>query len=57
MIKAVESQYREGRKRGDWWKWNGFPMTVDAVLLYANRGSGRTGKPLQRLHLCCMVFR
>ena len=41
MIKANESQYREGRKRGDWWKWKVNPMTVDAVLLYANRGSGR----------------
>ena len=41
MIKAIESQYREGRKRGDWWKWKVNPMTVDAVLLYANRGSGR----------------
>ena len=38
MIKAIESQYREGRKRGDWWKWKVNPMTVDAVLLYANRG-------------------
>ncbi len=41
MIKSIESQYREGRKRGDWWKWKMNPMTVDAVLLYANRGSGR----------------
>ena len=41
MIKSIESQYREGRKRGDWWKWKVNPMTVDAVLLYANRGSGR----------------
>ena len=41
MIKYIESQYREGRKRGDWWKWKVNPMTVDAVLLYAHRGSGR----------------
>lgn len=41
MIKSIESPYREGRKRGDWWKWKVNPMTVDAVLLYANRGSGR----------------
>ena len=41
MIKSIESTYREGRKRGDWWKWKVNPMTVDAVLLYANRGSGR----------------
>ena len=41
MIKSIESSYREGRKRGDWWKWKVNPMTVDAVLLYAHRGSGR----------------
>ena len=41
MIKSIKSNYREGRKRGDWWKWKVSPMTADAVLLYANRGSGR----------------
>ena len=41
MIKSIESIYKEGRRRGDWWKWKVNPMTIDAVLLYANRGSGR----------------
>ncbi|MGH8072466.1 MAG: ATP-dependent DNA ligase, partial [Lysobacter sp.] len=29
------------RKRGDWWKWKVDPLTVDAVLVYAQSGSGR----------------
>ena len=30
-----------GRKRGDWWKWKIDPYTIDAVLIYAQPGSGR----------------
>jgi DNA ligase-1 len=30
-----------GRRRGDWWKWKVEPYTIDAVLIYAQRGSGR----------------
>jgi DNA ligase 1 len=30
-----------GRKKGDWWKWKIEPYTIDAVLLYAQPGSGR----------------
>jgi DNA ligase-1 len=30
-----------GRVRGDWWKWKIDPFTVDAVLVYAQRGHGR----------------
>ncbi len=30
-----------GRKRGDWWKWKIEPYTIDAVLIYAQRGSGK----------------
>lgn len=41
MIKRLASPYRTGRKRGDWWKWKIDPHTVDAVLLYAQPGSGR----------------
>ncbi|HMO51349.1 MAG TPA: ATP-dependent DNA ligase [Kiritimatiellia bacterium] len=41
MLKRVRSPYRVGRVRGDWWKWKVDPMTVDAVLLYAQRGHGR----------------
>lgn len=41
MLKRLDSPYRVGRKRGDWWKWKVDPYTVDAVLIYAQRGSGR----------------
>ena len=41
MLKRKESEYRAGRRRGDWWKWKIDPHTVDAVLIYAMRGSGR----------------
>ncbi|MDZ7789335.1 MAG: ATP-dependent DNA ligase [Xanthomonadales bacterium] len=41
MLKATESPYRVGRKRGDWWKWKVEPYTFDGVLLYAQPGHGR----------------
>ena len=41
MIKRNDSAYQVGRKKGDWWKWKVAPLTVDAVLTYAMRGSGR----------------
>lgn len=41
MLKRRDSPYRVGRHRGDWWKWKIEPYTVDAVLTYAQRGSGR----------------
>jgi DNA ligase 1 len=41
MLKDLESPYRVGRRRGEWWKWKIDPFTADAVLLYAQRGSGR----------------
>lgn len=41
MLKRKSSPYQVGRKRGDWWKWKIDPLTIDAVLLYANRGTGR----------------
>ncbi|MEB3253731.1 MAG: ATP-dependent DNA ligase, partial [Synechococcus sp.] len=41
MVKHVESPYLSGRKRGHWWKHKLEPMTLDAVLLYAQAGSGR----------------
>jgi DNA ligase-1 len=41
MLKKLDSPYRVGRVRGDWWKWKIDPLTVDAVLLYAQKGSGR----------------
>ncbi len=41
MLKRLDSTYQAGRKRGTWWKWKIDPYTVDAVLIYAQAGSGR----------------
>jgi DNA ligase-1 len=41
MLKAVDSPYLVGRKRGHWWKHKLEPLRLDAVLLYAQAGSGR----------------
>ncbi|SER11662.1 ATP-dependent DNA ligase [Neolewinella agarilytica] len=41
MLKRRNSEYKQGRKKGDWWKWKVDPLTIDAVLLYAQRGHGR----------------
>lgn len=41
MIKRKSSPYRSGRKRGDWWKYKIDPYSVDAVMIYAQRGHGR----------------
>jgi DNA ligase 1 len=41
MIKATDSPYLVGRKRGYWWKHKVDPMTLDAVLIYAQAGTGK----------------
>ena len=41
MLKRLTSAYGVGRKRGDWWKWKIDPHTIDAVLIYAQPGSGK----------------
>lgn len=41
MLKRKDSPYRSGRKKGDWWKWKVDPLTIDAVMIYAQRGHGR----------------
>lgn len=41
MLKHKKSSYHTGRKKGDWWKWKIDPLTIDAVLIYAQKGSGR----------------
>src|SRR5690606_29681946 len=41
MFKRKDSPYLVGRKKGDWWKWKLDPFSIDAVLTYAMRGSGR----------------
>ena len=41
MLKRKDSDYKVGRKRGDWWKWKIDPLTIDCVMVYAQKGSGR----------------
>ena len=41
MLKHADSPYLAGRKKGDWWKWKLDPLTIDAVMIYAQSGSGR----------------
>lgn len=41
MLKRGSSPYQSGRKRGDWWKWKIEPLTIDAVMIYAQAGHGR----------------
>jgi DNA ligase-1 len=41
MLKLLASPYLAGRRRGHWWKHKLAPMELDAVLLYAQAGSGR----------------
>lgn len=41
MLKRGDSAYLPGRVKGLWWKWKRDPLTVDAVLMYAQRGHGK----------------
>lgn len=41
MLKKLSSPYNTGRKRGDWWKWKIEPYSIDAVMIYAQKGAGR----------------
>ncbi|MEP9351026.1 cisplatin damage response ATP-dependent DNA ligase [Xanthobacter sp. KR7-225] len=41
MMKRADSLYLPGRPKGPWWKWKRDPHTVDAVLMYAQRGHGK----------------
>jgi DNA ligase-1 len=41
MLKRGDSAYVPGRPKGLWWKWKRDPLTVDAVLMYAQRGHGK----------------
>jgi len=41
MIKRADSVYVPGRPKGLWFKWKRDPFTVDAVLMYAQRGHGK----------------
>lgn len=41
MLKKLDSSYETGRKRGSWWKWKIDPLTIDGVLIYAQKGHGK----------------
>jgi DNA ligase-1 len=41
ILKNKDSEYLTGRRRGGWWKWKVDPYTIDAVMIYAQRGHGR----------------
>jgi DNA ligase 1 len=41
MLKRRDAPYLPGRPKGQWWKWKRDPFTIDAVLMYAQRGSGK----------------
>jgi len=41
MLKRMASSYVAGRPQGQWYKWKRDPLLVDAVLMYAQRGSGK----------------
>ena len=41
ILKRLDSSYGVGRRKGAWWKWKIDPLTVDAVLIYAQPGNGR----------------
>jgi DNA ligase-1 len=49
MLKARDALYGVGRTKdmGVWWKWKVDPFSVDAVLIYAQRGHGRRLSPRQ----------
>jgi DNA ligase 1 len=43
MLKQRDARYGTGRTKADgtWWKWKIAPLSVDAVLIYAQAGHGR----------------
>ncbi len=41
MLKRRDSTYEVGRVTGSWWKWKVSPYTIDAVMIYAQKGHGR----------------
>ncbi|MEO1103950.1 MAG: cisplatin damage response ATP-dependent DNA ligase, partial [Pseudomonadota bacterium] len=41
MLKRLDSAYVPGRPKGAWYKWKRDPFTIDAVMMYAQRGSGK----------------
>jgi DNA ligase-1 len=41
MLKHAQSAYLAGRPTGPWFKWKRGALTIDAVLMYAQRGHGK----------------
>jgi len=41
MLKRRDGPYIAGRPKGHWYKWKRAPLVIDAVLMYAQRGSGK----------------
>ncbi len=41
MLKHGDAPYVAGRPKGLWWKWKRAPLSLDAVLMYAQRGHGK----------------
>ena len=41
MLKRWDSLYESGRPKGPWFKWKREAFTVDAVMMYAQRGHGK----------------
>src|SRR5690606_13230443 len=41
MLKRKDSPYLAGRPKGPWYKWKRDPLTLDCVLMYAQRGHGK----------------
>jgi DNA ligase-1 len=41
MLKRGDGAYVPGRPKGQWWKWKRDPLTIDAVMMYAQRGHGK----------------
>jgi DNA ligase 1 len=41
MLKRRDAPYIAGRPKGPWFKWKRDPLTLDAVLMYAQRGHGK----------------
>ncbi len=41
MLKRGDGPYLPGRPKGQWWKWKREPLSIDAVVMYAQRGHGK----------------
>jgi DNA ligase-1 len=41
MLKRLDSGYLAGRPKGPWFKWKRDALTIDAVMMYAQRGHGK----------------